>query len=349
MPMVRPGEVETVNVTPAQKADPAFTVRPRYWVDEREVLARIARVPKPRSPKPGWQRTKPHLGQRRRPLTRPWRSMLLALAGLGRGRAVQSRSWPSRCSARSRRRSAPCPTSRRRRAELKARFFAPVAGTRGHRAQRRGRRWSTSPSGPRRIKTLACQTPSWLTWQQLLDSRELDAALRTLLDSWMDARSPRWLMGWRDITGLDRGAYRDSRSRAEGGRRPHDAARFLGRTATALAALLGNWLSMTFDYAARQKVGGTHLTYGFLKQLPVLSPEQYSPADLDFIVPRVLELTYTAHDLKAWAEDLGLPRPTLRMESRPPRPTARRTRRLLRSPLRSGAATSCATSSTRQT
>ncbi len=28
-------------------------------------------------------------------------------------------------------------------------------------------------------------------------------------------------------------------------------------------------------------------------------------ANLDFIVPRVLELTYTAEDLRPWAEDLG--------------------------------------------
>jgi len=61
---------------------------------------------------------------------------------------------------------------------------------------------------------------------------------------------------------------------------------------------------MTFDYLARQKVGGTHLTYGYLKQLPVLPPDRYSEADLAFIVPRVLELTFTAHDLKAWGQDL---------------------------------------------
>jgi hypothetical protein len=39
--------------------------------------------------------------------------------------------------------------------------------------------------------------------------------------------------------------------------------------------------------------------------MAVLSPEQYSTADLDFIVPRVLELTYTTHDMRSWAEDLG--------------------------------------------
>jgi len=41
------------------------------------------------------------------------------------------------------------------------------------------------------------------------------------------------------------------------------------------------------------------------KQIPILSPESYTAADLAFIVPRVLELTYTAHDLKPWAEALG--------------------------------------------
>ena len=59
------------------------------------------------------------------------------------------------------------------------------------------------------------------------------------------------------------------------------------------------------DYVARQKVGGTSLAYFYLKQLPFLPPERYTDADLAFIVPRVLELTYTAHDLKAWAQDLG--------------------------------------------
>lgn len=71
------------------------------------------------------------------------------------------------------------------------------------------------------------------------------------------------------------------------------------------AALLGNFCSMVLDYCARVKIGGTHLTYSYLKQLPVLSPSQYNEADLAFIVPRVLELTYTAHDLQAWARDLG--------------------------------------------
>jgi hypothetical protein len=72
-----------------------------------------------------------------------------------------------------------------------------------------------------------------------------------------------------------------------------------------VATFLGNLLSLTFDYIARQKIGGTSLTYFYFKQFPVLPPEFYTETDLDFIVPRVLELTYTAHDMQPWAQDLG--------------------------------------------
>jgi len=71
------------------------------------------------------------------------------------------------------------------------------------------------------------------------------------------------------------------------------------------AALKTNLNALIYDYVARQKVGGTHLTYGYLKQFPTLPPDAYTQTDLDFIVLRVLELTYTAEDLRPWAEDLG--------------------------------------------
>ena len=38
---------------------------------------------------------------------------------------------------------------------------------------------------------------------------------------------------------------------------------------------------------------------------PSSPPERYTEADLAYIVPRVLELTYTAHDLGGWARDVG--------------------------------------------
>lgn len=53
-----------------------------------------------------------------------------------------------------------------------------------------------------------------------------------------------------------------------------------------------------------------HLTYSYLKQFPVIPPNQYTEVDLAFIVPRVLELTYTAHDLRPWAQDLSFDGPS---------------------------------------
>jgi len=71
------------------------------------------------------------------------------------------------------------------------------------------------------------------------------------------------------------------------------------------AALLGSLGSLAFDFVARQKVGGVNFSFYYFKQLPVLAPTGYTDADLAFIVPRVLELTYTTHDLAGWAQDLG--------------------------------------------
>jgi hypothetical protein len=70
-------------------------------------------------------------------------------------------------------------------------------------------------------------------------------------------------------------------------------------------ALLANLNCIVFDYVARQKIGGTSLTYFYLYQLSVLPPSAYSPASLDFITSRVLELTYTSNSLTPFARDLS--------------------------------------------
>ena len=75
------------------------------------------------------------------------------------------------------------------------------------------------------------------------------------------------------------------------------------------AALLGNLCALAFDFTARHKTGGTHMNYFIYKQLPTLPPARFSESDLAFIVPRVLELTYTAQDLAPWARDLGFEGP----------------------------------------
>lgn len=71
------------------------------------------------------------------------------------------------------------------------------------------------------------------------------------------------------------------------------------------AGLLSNFTSLVFDFAARQKVGGTSLALFYLKQLPTIPPAFYTSSRLAFVTPRVLELTYTSHSLAPFAHDLG--------------------------------------------
>lgn len=72
-----------------------------------------------------------------------------------------------------------------------------------------------------------------------------------------------------------------------------------------VAALLANLTSICFDFVARQKIGGLTMNFFIVKQLPVLPPSSYSEKDLEFIVPRILELTYNSHDMSDWAKSLG--------------------------------------------
>ena len=44
------------------------------------------------------------------------------------------------------------------------------------------------------------------------------------------------------------------------------------RTATSPHLLMAVLNSFPLDYISRQKLGGTNMTFGYLKQLPVLSP-----------------------------------------------------------------------------
>jgi hypothetical protein len=69
--------------------------------------------------------------------------------------------------------------------------------------------------------------------------------------------------------------------------------------------LLANLNSLTLDYVVKQKVGGVNLNLFLVNQFAILPPSAYTEADLEFIVPRVLELTYTACDLQPFARDLG--------------------------------------------
>ena len=92
--------------------------------------------------------------------------------------------------------------------------------------------------------------------------------------------------------------------------------------------LLANFNALAFDYITRQKAQTTHLNWYILEQLPVIAPARFdnplptaftaaaraaklmnghhpNPAVADFVIPQVLALSYTAHDLAPFARDLG--------------------------------------------
>lgn len=81
--------------------------------------------------------------------------------------------------------------------------------------------------------------------------------------------------------------------------------------AIAATLVLANMNSMAFDWATRLSVGGVHMSFFIVRQLPVLPPEAYLEEMLpgltyaEAIVPRALELTYTSWELQPFAEDLG--------------------------------------------
>jgi hypothetical protein len=94
------------------------------------------------------------------------------------------------------------------------------------------------------------------------------------------------------------------------------------------ALLLANLNCLPFDYITRQKAKWTHLNWFILEQLPVIPPARFddplpaaftqhvreaglmnghqpAPTIADFVLPQVLALSYTAHDLAPFARDLG--------------------------------------------
>jgi hypothetical protein len=68
--------------------------------------------------------------------------------------------------------------------------------------------------------------------------------------------------------------------------------------------LLATVDSFALDYVLRQKFNSQALNFYILNQLPVLPPDRYTSDLLDVIVPRVVELTYTAWDLQPFAQDV---------------------------------------------
>jgi hypothetical protein len=257
-------EVETADVSDAQKADPAFRITPRYWVPEREVLARLASAP--RAVRDAFRDQEPD-------------ALLSATAvWIEAGHDIDILGGMSNATARQR-----------------------VVAT-----------------GGTLFEALSTKQADWLTDKALAEARQWPAltvpelaALRASTDltatlhKILDTRSPRWLMGWRDITKAanERTVIASVVPRSACG--DTLLLMFPVQPAQLAACLLGDQNSLVHDFVARQKIGGTHLKYHVKKQLATLPPEGYSKSDLLHIVPRVLELTYTADDLSGWAQDVA--------------------------------------------
>ena len=120
-----------------------------------------------------------------------------------------------------------------------------------------------------------------------------------------------WLLGWRDITGAEKIRTVIACIIPKAAVNNKLPLMMPASDARLVASLYANLCSMPFDYCARQKVGGLSLTYFTMRQLPALRPTAYAmPASWapsiqvrDWLLARVLELTYTGWNLKEFAED----------------------------------------------
>jgi len=70
------------------------------------------------------------------------------------------------------------------------------------------------------------------------------------------------------------------------------------------SCLAANFSCFVFDYICKQKISGNNFSNFIVKQLPIFPPNCYSLELLDLIVPKVVELTYTAWDLEPFARDI---------------------------------------------
>lgn len=258
----------TRDTTEAEKQQPDYTPLPRYWVVEREVLLRTADLP--RAVRSSLQnRDKEKLEE----ALRAWLA----------GQLLLRQRWDE------------------------------ASELLGSRIVARGASGSLFDTVELGAQGLAAQS---LAQEHAMTDVELDdwltafnagEDLLALVEQRLRARSPKYLLGFRDITNAT------NERTAIASLIPHSAVGnnfplcILPITVSAalIAALQANLSALAFDFVTRHKVGGTHLNFFIAKQLPVLPPDIYSETDLSYIVPRVLELTYTSHDLAPFACDLG--------------------------------------------
>ena len=335
----QPNGLDTADLSDVQRSDPACTVRPRYWVDQAQVLARIAHVPsRIANAWLTWHEAAQSAASAvasdtdsaalRDTLNVGVDNLTLALAGWAAGelfRRNAGQPTPATSTEKSGWSSAVAwQATQTAEATLAAHY--PVLAialkqddTSGKKALPAFTKWALqdaemSLSDADLAELEALQKPS--AANAIGGATVVIAAhVHTprvggqfdlkFMDAWMDLRSPKWLTGWRNITNAtnERSYISTVVPRFAVG---HSMPLWHVNTPAKLAAAyLANMSVLVFDYVVRQKLGGTNMTLGYVKQFPVLSPDRYIEADLAYIAPRVLELTHTAHDMQSWAEDLA--------------------------------------------
>jgi hypothetical protein len=123
----------------------------------------------------------------------------------------------------------------------------------------------------------------------------------------------KWLLGWRDITNNTNQRTVISAIIPAAGVGDKFLLAFPDQSPTVIAGVAATLNSFALDYCARQKIGCTSLKYYLIRQLPILAPAALTvrcpwAADatvIEWLLPRVLELTYTSWDLEPFAKDCG--------------------------------------------
>ncbi|GIK76111.1 MAG: hypothetical protein BroJett021_50990 [Chloroflexota bacterium] len=161
-------------------------------------------------------------------------------------------------------------------------------------------RWATYKSGETELVSSKSKTdPNAIALPQYwVDQSNVE---ERLLARW-DAK---WRLGFRAITDSRNERSMVTTILPEIGAGNSISLFFSTQNPNFISCLVTNFNSYCSDYVVRQKIAGTNLNLFIVEQLPVISPHTYTPALLDFIVPHVLELTYTAWDLQPFAQDIG--------------------------------------------
>jgi hypothetical protein len=169
------------------------------------------------------------------------------------------------------------------------------------------------------------------TLPRLTDEQHDDPELESLARYWVDRSEVgakvedrwdrQWLMGWRDITNAsNERTYVPSVLPLSGVGHVFPIA--LPDDPMRAVQLHGLWSSNIYDYVARQKLSGTHMTYNIVQQLATPDPATFecptpwcqSKSLGNWLEPYVLELSYTSYRLKPYAVDLGDAGPPFRWD-----------------------------------